>query len=197
MCRWRTKWETFALREPDPDMLLQFVDAMEFRTLGAPRARTLLPTKRARRSSRNTRLARPRRRSRDGVRARRWARGRSGGDRVQTRRLQDCVRDLPTLEAWIARALKRGRRRHRHRSRRVRRQPARSWSASRCRSAPMTRSTFRWRIAQSEVARRRIVRCRSAGGESWRQISAYRSRCGSLSRAEAAAGRPVRPEGRI
>ena len=28
------KWETFALREPDPAMLLQFVDAMEFRTLG-------------------------------------------------------------------------------------------------------------------------------------------------------------------
>lgn len=28
------KWETFALREPDPAMLLQFIDAMEFRTLG-------------------------------------------------------------------------------------------------------------------------------------------------------------------
>ncbi len=28
------KWESFALREPDPAMLLQFVDAMEFRTLG-------------------------------------------------------------------------------------------------------------------------------------------------------------------
>jgi len=28
------KWETFALREPDPSMLLQFIDAMEFRTLG-------------------------------------------------------------------------------------------------------------------------------------------------------------------
>ena len=28
------KWENFALREPDPAMLLQFVDAMEFRTLG-------------------------------------------------------------------------------------------------------------------------------------------------------------------
>ncbi len=27
------KWEDFALREPDPSMLLQFVDAMEFRTL--------------------------------------------------------------------------------------------------------------------------------------------------------------------
>ena len=28
------KWESFALREPDPSMLLQFIDAMEFRTLG-------------------------------------------------------------------------------------------------------------------------------------------------------------------
>lgn len=28
------KWEAFALREPDPAMLLQFIDAMEFRTLG-------------------------------------------------------------------------------------------------------------------------------------------------------------------
>ncbi len=28
------KWEEFALREPDPALLLQFVDAMEFRTLG-------------------------------------------------------------------------------------------------------------------------------------------------------------------
>jgi len=28
------KWESFALREPDPAMLLQFIDAMEFRTLG-------------------------------------------------------------------------------------------------------------------------------------------------------------------
>jgi DNA polymerase-1 len=28
------KWEDFALREPDPAMLLQFIDAMEFRTLG-------------------------------------------------------------------------------------------------------------------------------------------------------------------
>jgi DNA polymerase-1 len=28
------KWETFALREPDPALLLQFVDAMEFRNLG-------------------------------------------------------------------------------------------------------------------------------------------------------------------
>jgi len=27
------KWETFAVREPDPAMLLQFLDAMEFRTL--------------------------------------------------------------------------------------------------------------------------------------------------------------------
>ncbi|MEZ5971519.1 MAG: DNA polymerase I [Hyphomonadaceae bacterium] len=28
------KWESFALREPDPSVLLQFIDAMEFRTLG-------------------------------------------------------------------------------------------------------------------------------------------------------------------
>ncbi|MCX7359582.1 MAG: DNA polymerase I [Alphaproteobacteria bacterium] len=28
------KWESFALREPDPAMLLQFIDTMEFRTLG-------------------------------------------------------------------------------------------------------------------------------------------------------------------
>ncbi|MEQ1707523.1 MAG: DNA polymerase I [Terricaulis sp.] len=28
------KWEDFAVREPDPSMLLQFLDAMEFRTLG-------------------------------------------------------------------------------------------------------------------------------------------------------------------
>ena len=28
------KWESFALREPDPALLLQFVDALEFRTLG-------------------------------------------------------------------------------------------------------------------------------------------------------------------
>ncbi|MBP6689969.1 MAG: DNA polymerase I, partial [Hyphomonadaceae bacterium] len=28
------KWEAFALREPDPAMLLQFIDTMEFRTLG-------------------------------------------------------------------------------------------------------------------------------------------------------------------
>ncbi|MCA8885915.1 MAG: DNA polymerase I, partial [Hyphomonadaceae bacterium] len=28
------KWESFALREADPSMLLQFIDAMEFRTLG-------------------------------------------------------------------------------------------------------------------------------------------------------------------
>ncbi|MEQ1493194.1 MAG: DNA polymerase, partial [Terricaulis sp.] len=28
------KWEDFALREPDPAMLLQFIDTMEFRTLG-------------------------------------------------------------------------------------------------------------------------------------------------------------------
>jgi DNA polymerase-1 len=29
-----TPWESFAVREPDPSMLLQFLDAMEFRTLG-------------------------------------------------------------------------------------------------------------------------------------------------------------------
>src|SRR5690606_19898230 len=28
------KWESFALREPDPSLLLQFIDAMELRTLG-------------------------------------------------------------------------------------------------------------------------------------------------------------------
>lgn len=99
------KWETFGVREPDPSMLLQFLDAMEFRTL--------------------SRRVREHYAKEKGVQiVAQYAAGAvaPSGDAppatsgpvieaVETEFKRDAytiVRDLPALEAYIARALKQG-----------------------------------------------------------------------------------------
>ncbi len=88
------KWEDFAVREPDPSMLLQFLDAMEFRTLGR-RVREHYSKERgaaivASYAAGASELAQVAETSPD--------------DGVFKREAYKIVRDVAELQAWIARA---------------------------------------------------------------------------------------------
>ncbi|MBC7768099.1 MAG: DNA polymerase I [Phycisphaerales bacterium] len=92
-------WESFAVREPDPSMLLQFLDAMEFRTL-----------------SRRVRESYAREKGAEIVAT--YAAGASAApadgpvlddvEREFKRDAYKCARDLETLEAFVARAKRAG-----------------------------------------------------------------------------------------
>ena len=107
-------WESFAVREPDPGMLLQFLDAMEFRTLGR-RVREHYAKEKG--AAIVAQYAAESGAVRASDRRGRWACRRSGGNRVSPRSVQDrraIIADLEALDraragerAWSASTPKR------------------------------------------------------------------------------------------
>ncbi|HEX8902489.1 DNA polymerase I [Vitreimonas sp.] len=99
------KWEDFAVREPDPSMLLQFLDAMEFRTLGRRVREHYAKEKGAQIVAQYAAGAMT------PASALPHASGGPVVDEVETEFKRDAytiVRDLPALERYVARALKAG-----------------------------------------------------------------------------------------
>ncbi|MGD9982106.1 MAG: DNA polymerase I [Hyphomonadaceae bacterium] len=98
------KWETFGLRDPDPGPLLQFIDAMEFRTLGR-RVREHFAKEKGVQIVASYASAAP-----APAPAHAGDAAKSAGPVVETierefkRDAYKVVRDLPALEAYIARA---------------------------------------------------------------------------------------------
>jgi DNA polymerase-1 len=98
------KWETFGLRDPDPGPLLQFIDAMEFRTLGR-RVREHFAKEKGIQIVASYASAAPAPAPAHADEAAPRA-----GPVIETvetefkREAYKCVRDLPTLETYIARA---------------------------------------------------------------------------------------------
>ncbi len=94
------KWEDFGLREPNADMLLQFIDAMEFRTLGRRVREHFAKEKGIQIVAQYASAAAP-------APAESAPSGGLVRETIETEFKRDAyvtVRDLPALEAYIARA---------------------------------------------------------------------------------------------
>ncbi|MGD9966042.1 MAG: DNA polymerase I [Hyphomonadaceae bacterium] len=98
------QWESFGLRDPDPSMLLQFIDAMEFRTLGRRVREHFAKEKGVEIVASYASAVPPPASSPADDAAPRTGPVREPIEREFKRDAYRIVRDLPALEAFIARA---------------------------------------------------------------------------------------------